>query len=164
MKNLNFKEIGKRIKSERKKQGISQEELCNQAGITQGFLSSIENGNKSFSVYVANQICCVLNITIEYLLYGKKIVYGNFESDVGNALFLLICDNRIVRVFNFKTKENDYYLNPNINTDEVKIDKERLYKLYKIQEVISQGIKENDEFYDERKEILKNYDMDDLPF
>lgn len=41
---MTMKEIGKRVKAERTRRGITQDELCERAGITQPVLSYIEGG------------------------------------------------------------------------------------------------------------------------
>lgn len=41
---MTMKEVGKRVKAERMRRGITQDELCNRAGITQPVLSYIEGG------------------------------------------------------------------------------------------------------------------------
>lgn len=70
-------EFGDNIKKERKKQGLTLEELAARSGVSKSMLSMIERGEKNPSIQVASQIAEGLEVTISYLLgeQQKKEVY-----------------------------------------------------------------------------------------
>lgn len=70
MENLN-KEIGMRIWKIRDNMGYSQEKFSELIDITSRFLSDIETGKKGMSVNTLYTISKALNISCDYLLFGK---------------------------------------------------------------------------------------------
>ncbi|MFP3918652.1 XRE family transcriptional regulator [Lysinibacillus telephonicus] len=70
-------EFGNNIKKERKKQGLTLEELASRSGVSRSMLSMIERGEKNPSIQVASQIAEGLDVTISYLLgeHQSKEVY-----------------------------------------------------------------------------------------
>lgn len=67
---MNYKTIGANIKRERKKCGLTQEQLAEKAWISTNFLACIETGIKkgSFETYVS--IANVLHTTLDTLTCG----------------------------------------------------------------------------------------------
>lgn len=66
MKNL---EIGILIKRYRVKRGVRQKDLCNAIGITENYLSQIENGNRFPSSQLMDKISKYLNIPPDETLF-----------------------------------------------------------------------------------------------
>lgn len=58
-------EIGKRIKAERKRKAIKQNELAVLAGISNTYLSDIENQRTMPSLFTYIKICQVLNASLD---------------------------------------------------------------------------------------------------
>lgn len=56
--------IALRIKELRKKKGVSQYRLAKDSGISQSFLSALEAGIKSPTVYTIEKICVCLGISL----------------------------------------------------------------------------------------------------
>ena len=65
-------EIGKRIKGERLKAGLTREKLANMAHISDKFLYDIEVGNKGMSAETLHKITTAMSISADWLLSGKK--------------------------------------------------------------------------------------------
>ena len=63
--------IGRLIREEREKQGLSQQKFALQAGIDRTYLSDVENGLKNVSIDWIEKVAKALNIPIEKFL--KKI-------------------------------------------------------------------------------------------
>ena len=65
-----YKEIGIKISKYRNKQGLTQEELANEVGISYSYLTQIEAPNvvKKMSLEVLFDIANVLNIDVKELL------------------------------------------------------------------------------------------------
>ena len=65
---MNFNQfIGKRISEIRLQQNLSQEELAFRAGIDRTYISSIERGKRSISLFVAFKISIVLKVDLNNL-------------------------------------------------------------------------------------------------
>ncbi|MBA2335593.1 MAG: helix-turn-helix transcriptional regulator [Blastocatellia bacterium] len=63
--------VGDRIKKIRETKKMTQEQLANQAGISKGFLSDLENKNKNLSSQSLLKIANVLGASVDYLLSGE---------------------------------------------------------------------------------------------
>ena len=65
---MNLVEIGARIKTARKKRGLSQAELAERIGINTSYLSDIENGKKNFGIEILMKLTEALGISADWLL------------------------------------------------------------------------------------------------
>ena len=65
---IDYRAIGKRVTSNREKQGITQEYLAEKINVSIPHISRIENGTSKPSLQVLVNICNVLNITIDDLM------------------------------------------------------------------------------------------------
>lgn len=74
--------IGKRISYIRKKRGYSQNKLAELSGISVQFLSDIENNKKSMTVKTLRQIADNLNISTDYIIYGREKPIENTTIDI----------------------------------------------------------------------------------
>ena len=68
---LDYNDIGKRIKKCRKSKKITQEKLAELIDVSSNTISLIENGNQSFMIDKLDQFAKVFNVTTDYLLYGE---------------------------------------------------------------------------------------------
>ena len=108
MKNL-FQTLGRRIKEERKKRGLTQERLAELTGISNNFISYIESGRKTASLKTIKKIADALEIPLAGLFEGiplskkAKIDYATEQilyliRDKGPStkrLFLRLCQTLI---------------------------------------------------------------------
>lgn len=69
--------IGKRISNARKAIGLTQAELSEKVGISEKYLSRMENGKQVPSVVVVAKICEALCISADTLLSLNKITISN---------------------------------------------------------------------------------------
>lgn len=80
---INYKDIGIRIKQERINQNITQEKLAEITGISVTHMSNIENANTKLSlpvlVNIANALNCDANI----------ILFGNTNSNLNASLSMI---------------------------------------------------------------------------
>lgn len=76
---MNNMEIGNRIKSLRKKLGITQMDIMKQTGISSGNLSSIENGNVLPSATALVALSEILGCSVDYILKGNS---SNIENPI----------------------------------------------------------------------------------
>jgi transcriptional regulator, XRE family len=70
--------IGKRISNIRKERGYTQEKLAELANISIQFLSSVENDKKGMTVTTLQKIADCLNVTTDYIIYGRDTSNKNF--------------------------------------------------------------------------------------
>ena len=71
MNEIDYMIVGKRIRKLRLEHQMSQKQLCEAVGITQGHLSKAENG-QVISSEVAEKLAEVLEVTVDELLNGTK--------------------------------------------------------------------------------------------
>lgn len=70
-KNINL-EIGERVRIARKSRGFSREELSELLGISTLFLGYIECGQRGMSVATLQNLCSVLSVSADYILFGRS--------------------------------------------------------------------------------------------
>lgn len=66
------KESGKRIKTMRNSMGLTQEQLAERLNIATSTLGNIERGSKGISMDLAVEISIVLDVSLDYLVLGRK--------------------------------------------------------------------------------------------
>ncbi len=99
---VDYVEMGKRIAQRRKKLGLKQKEVIEAAGLSDKYLSGIENAKSIPSIDVLMKICTVLNTTPDYLLLGavndyRDINYDTFIADKTKKL----PKNKQLFIYNF---------------------------------------------------------------
>ncbi|MCL2637309.1 MAG: helix-turn-helix domain-containing protein [Oscillospiraceae bacterium] len=77
--NLNYKGIGQRIRNRRLSLGLTQQMLADKSGISEKYLSNIENGNSHFSFPVLISIANNLNLSADYIL-GDNLAFNGIVS------------------------------------------------------------------------------------
>jgi transcriptional regulator with XRE-family HTH domain len=77
--NLDYKGIGQRIRKRRLYTGLTQKMLAEKSGISEKYLSNIENGNSHFSFPVLLSIANNLNLSADYIL-GDNLAYNGIVS------------------------------------------------------------------------------------
>ena len=83
MYNINYKEIGARIRAERRRLDLTQEKLSEMADISESFMGHIERGGRTLSIETLAKIANALNLSIEYILCGEF----NYQPDMLPAEF-----------------------------------------------------------------------------
>ena len=63
--------VGERIKKRRLELGWTQDQLCQKAGISKGFLSDLENDKRSVSATNLLDIARSLSVSLDFLMPGK---------------------------------------------------------------------------------------------
>lgn len=72
------RELGKRMSAIRLQRGMTQENVAEAANISIPYYSQIENGAKSISAFYLASIAKALNVSADYILFGKN----TFSEDV----------------------------------------------------------------------------------
>ncbi len=65
---IDYKDFGQRVRTIRRKNHLTQEELAEQVGISTSFLGHIERGSRIASLETLVLLCNVLKTTPQYLL------------------------------------------------------------------------------------------------
>lgn len=94
---LNYVEIGKRIKIARIRIGISQENLAELVNLSPSHMSNIETGTTKVSLTAIVKIANALSVTVDDLLCDNLIrAKPQFEDDI--KLLLDACDDYEIRI------------------------------------------------------------------
>ena len=70
---FNQVEFGKRIRNEREKLGMTQEELADDLNISHGHLNKIEKGKEGCSIDLLLELSDFFGVSTDFLLVGKRI-------------------------------------------------------------------------------------------
>lgn len=72
MQNIDYAEIGRRIRRVRKMQNLTQEMAAEKCDITAAYYGNIERGDKKMSVETLVKVSKGLKISVDYLLFGDE--------------------------------------------------------------------------------------------
>lgn len=78
MYNIDYKELGKRIRAERRKKDLTQEKLAEMAEISDSFMGHIERGGRTLSIETLAKLANALDLSLEYILCGEF----NYQPDM----------------------------------------------------------------------------------
>ena len=67
-----YKEAGRRIRSLRKREKLTREELAEFVGLSMKHIYEIETGRKGFSAIVLYRIAVALGTGCDYIMMGKE--------------------------------------------------------------------------------------------
>ncbi len=67
------KKVGLKIRDIRKEKGISQLELANKIGVSQAYITYLENGQRNIDLKMLEKIAKALDVSIEELMNIKNI-------------------------------------------------------------------------------------------
>jgi len=87
-------EIGKRIHQIRLQNEYTQAEFAEAVDISVNFLSEIENGKKGLSQDTLSKICSKMNVSADYILFGKKTKQHSL-LEIANSLSISELDTTI---------------------------------------------------------------------
>lgn len=77
-------QVGVRIRKQRTKLGYTREMLAEQLGVTPKFCADLELGHKGMSVSTLCRLSRVLNLSTDYILFGKQ------ENDELDSIFAML--------------------------------------------------------------------------
>lgn len=101
IKEISYKDIGKRIKEGRNKIGITQEKLAEQIDVSPSYISEIERGSSICSLQVLVDIANVLHLNLDSLVNGinENNIDSSFTEILNDIpkkyhdLYITICKN-----------------------------------------------------------------------
>ncbi|MBU5294628.1 helix-turn-helix transcriptional regulator [Anaerosalibacter bizertensis] len=86
-KDLNFIEIGARIRAERERLNLTREKLAEIIGLSPFYIGQIERGDRKMSVDTLVKISNSLHVSVDYILKGCK--KSNEELDLQKEFHVL---------------------------------------------------------------------------
>ena len=84
MVELNYKEIGKRIKTKRLEKHLTQEKLSELIDVSPSYISEIERGGSICSLQTLVKINSILDSSLDYLVFG--IISENAKNTFSEIL------------------------------------------------------------------------------
>ena len=78
--------IGRKIKELRKSKNISQKKLAELSGLSQAFISTIENDHKHISLNSLEKICNSLQVNFSIFFYEKECNYFNNQKYLNSII------------------------------------------------------------------------------
>lgn len=79
--NIDYKLIGSRIKLERNKSGLTQEQLAEKLDVTIGYVSQVERGITKISLDLLAKISTILDCDIALLITGSAVNTDGYIVD-----------------------------------------------------------------------------------
>lgn len=83
---MELTELGARVKQCRKEQSLTQEKLAELINVSPHYIYEIERGLKSMSLSTLVDISSVLDISTDYLLFGRNECSAQIQVDKLNML------------------------------------------------------------------------------
>ena len=114
VKELDIKEMGRRVRLRRELQELSRDQLAEQIDVSSQFIADIEYGHKGMSIQTLYKLSQVLNVSADYFLAGK--MYGaeddeamRFREEIRSTLDKCSAEqlkgvSQIVRIFEDGTR------------------------------------------------------------
>lgn len=68
---LDLKSIGRRMRAEREKFGLSREEFAEIIGLSDYYIGQLERGERQMSLPVLVKVSCCLHVSLDYLIFCK---------------------------------------------------------------------------------------------
>ena len=84
---MNWKIIGIRVLENRKRMGLTQEQLAEKVDLSVSYISHIERGTRKASMETMVKISNILGITVNELLYGNQ---SNDNSEYQTDMDMLL--------------------------------------------------------------------------
>ena len=87
MYEIDYAALGRRIRAERRKQELTQEQLAEMADISDSFMGHIERGGRILSVETLLKIANALSLSVEYIVCGEYHYQPDMlPSEIADAL------------------------------------------------------------------------------
>ena len=80
MYQIDYTNVGKRMKTLRKQAGYTQEQIADALDVTVAFISNIENDRVKMNLRVLSYYAKLLNVSIDYLLRPESDENGDEEA------------------------------------------------------------------------------------
>ncbi len=81
---IDNKAIGKRMRQERERLGLSREEFAEMIGLSNYYVGQLERGERQMSLPTLVNIADCLHISLDYLILGKSNCFATYVRDSGS--------------------------------------------------------------------------------
>lgn len=97
--NVDYKALGERIAKRRKVLNMTQEEVAEATGLSNNYISNIENNHSIPSIDTLLKICVAIDTTPNYLLLGISS-YSDTEEDLRSKINekLKLCNQKKLKL------------------------------------------------------------------
>ncbi|HHW40075.1 MAG TPA: helix-turn-helix domain-containing protein [Syntrophomonadaceae bacterium] len=82
---IDTKTIGKRIREEREKLGLSREEFAEIIELSDYYIGQLERGERQMSLPVLVKVANCLHVSLDYLIFGKTTEAAYYLRDAANS-------------------------------------------------------------------------------
>lgn len=101
MEELDYVEIGKRVREQRLKNKFTQEKLSELIDVSPSYISEIERGNSISSLQTIAKLSFVLKTSLDYLVFGITITNSSYTfseilkniPEKNQKLYISLCEN-----------------------------------------------------------------------
>lgn len=83
---VNYPETGARIRRQREQMGLTQEQLGEACELSASFVGHIERGSRKLSVESLFRLASVLNVSADYLLFGRMLQEASLPPEISASL------------------------------------------------------------------------------
>lgn len=83
---INYSKIGARIRKQRERMGLTQEQLGEACDLSSSFVGHIERGSRKLSVESLYKLSSVLDISVDYLLFDHMPQETSLPQEVSALL------------------------------------------------------------------------------
>ena len=83
---FNQVEFGQRIKEQRNRMGLTQEELALRLNISHEHMNKIERGRRGCSIDILLELSEILGVSTDYLLAGRQADHASIRESVENVM------------------------------------------------------------------------------
>jgi len=97
---MDYTVVGARIREERRKQNLTQEQLADKVSVTYSYIGQVERGQRGISLETLINVSNCLGVTVDYLLAN----YIDNEDEYLRQLWVRLVKNR-------SEKEQDMIIN-----------------------------------------------------
>ena len=80
---IDYKQVGRRLKELRQQEGLTQSQLAEVVGCSDGFVSQVERGICNPSLEFLVQLSGLYHLPIDHLLLGSSFVLPEIQIDAG---------------------------------------------------------------------------------
>lgn len=94
--------ISYRVKEQRKKLGLTQEQLAQKCACSRVYLSQVENGKTTLSVTIAQRLADIFDCDLDYLLNNECVIpsHKKMLNDIADNPFLKSVEGKtLVEIF-----------------------------------------------------------------
>ena len=91
LRQLDFHEMGKRIRERREFLNMNRETLSEKLGVSPQFIADIEYGNKGVSLRKLYLLCQALGVSADYILAGERFDDDDDLSRAREKVMSILC-------------------------------------------------------------------------